>query len=119
MFFTQQSALLETKFIDTTHTSIKLPSLFSLPPANGASENNVFKGEVHPKMEIYCYLLTLILMDRGVKCHIPQNVSGASQRNSVAAFSQTTDVDWDFLKKHILKKPQKLNIKWLQTAYPR
>lgn len=34
-----------------------------------------------------------MLMDRGVKFHIPQNGSGALQWNSVPAFSQTTDVE--------------------------
>ena len=36
----------------------------------------------------------------------PQNVSGASQQNGVAAFSSTTDADGDFFK----------NMKWLHSS---
>ena len=32
-------------------------------------------------------LLTLMLMESGVKFHSPQNISGASQQNSVAVLS--------------------------------
>lgn len=41
------------------------------------------------------YRLTSLLMESRVKFWSPQNMSGASQQNSVAAFSQTKQVDGD------------------------
>ena len=42
---------------------------------------------------IMCF--TPMSMESRVKFWIPQNISGTSQQNSVAAFSLTTEVDGD------------------------
>ena len=55
-----------------------------------------------------------MLRESQVKFHSPQNISGASQQNNIAAFSLTTEVDGDLfqeVKKTTGKKSQ--NIKWL------
>ena len=60
------------------------------------------------------YLLTKTQMENQVKFLGPGNMSGASQQNSVAAFSEATEVDGDSLtfKKHKeLKKKKKTNRK--------
>lgn len=41
-----------------------------------------------------------------MKIHRSQTISGASQQNSVAAFSQTTEADGDLLKNVKEKKQQ-------------
>ena len=55
-----------------------------------------------------------MLIESQVKFHSPQNISGASRQNNIAAFSLTTEVDGDLfqeVKKTTGKKSQ--NIKWL------
>ena len=49
-----------------------------------------------------------MLMESQVKFCSPQNISGASQQNSVAAFSETTEVEWDLLENVKTDK----NIQW-------
>ena len=44
-------------------------------------------GIVHPKRKSSHYLLTPVRMERKVEFHSPQNISGASQQNIIAAFS--------------------------------
>ena len=45
------------------------------------------------------------------KFYSPQNISGASQQNSAAAFSETTEVDGDFFKMWMIQQQQQ-NVKW-------
>ncbi len=45
-------------------------------------------------MEIH-YLLTVMLMNNGVKFFSPQNTAGVSQENSIAVISQTIEVNGD------------------------
>ena len=49
----------------------------------------------------------------------PQNISGASQQNTiVAAFSQTTEADGDLFKTVLKKSRQTNKIKWLFAGRP-
>ena len=56
----------------------------------------IFKGSVHPKFSLD--LLPPVPMESLLPFGIcsPQNISGALQQNSVAAFSLTTEVDGNF-----------------------
>lgn len=44
------------------------------------------------------HLFTFMLTESRMKIHRSQTISGASQQNSAAAFSQTTEADGDLLK---------------------
>ena len=52
-----------------------------------------FEGKGTKKWKFCHYPLTPMLMDSQMKVRGPHNISGASQQNSIASFSQTTDVD--------------------------
>lgn len=52
------------------------------------------------------HLFTFMLTESRMKIHRSQTISGASQQNSVAAFSQTTEADGDLLKNVKEKKQQ-------------
>ena len=58
------------------------------------------KDKFTQKWNFSCYPLSLMQMKSRVKIRSPQNISGVSRQNSVAAFSQTTEVDWDLFEKH-------------------
>ena len=53
------------------------------------------KGPVHLKMKLSYNVLALMLMESQEKSIRPPNIAGASQQNSVAAFSYTTEVAGD------------------------
>lgn len=57
------------------------------------------------------------MVEGRVKFGTPQNISGPSRQNSVAAFSQASRSRRGHFLKH-KKKPEKKNIAWLLTAYP-
>ena len=60
------------------------------------------------------YPLTTMAMEGWVKCLSPQNTFGVQGLNSVAAKSDTIEVNGDQLTK--LKKQQQINIKCFHTA---
>ena len=47
-------------------------------------------------------------METHWKFRNPRNISGASQRNSVAAFSYTTEVDGDLFLKNKIERKHKM-----------
>ena len=62
------------------------------------------------------YPLTLMPMESQIKFQGQQNISGASQQNSVAAFSLTTEADGEFFQNGE-KNDSKMNMKWLHTDH--
>ena len=88
----------------------------------GCGQNKTFEDimrEIKGRKRIWDYLLAVVQMERRVRFNGPLNISGTSQQNSVAAFSQTTKVDGDLntLEKHLKIK---VLIQLVQTnPYPR
>lgn len=58
----------------------------------------ILKVQLTQKIQMLSHLFTFMLMESRMKIHRSQTISGASQQNSVAAFSQTTEADGDLLK---------------------
>ena len=58
-----------------------------------------------------------MLMDSQMKVRGPHNISGASQQNSIASFSQTTDVDGKLFQNLKKKQLHKKHIKWLLIVH--
>ena len=85
----------QIKGFKNTHkySLVKRPSpflcnhLIKYDPRNSARH---LKETFTPKCKVSHHLLTAVLMGSQVKFRRPQNISGASQQNRVAAFSLTT-----------------------------
>lgn len=58
----------------------------------------ILKVQFTPKIQMLSHVFTSMLTESRMKIHRSQTISGASQQNSVAAFSQTTEADGDLLK---------------------
>lgn len=58
----------------------------------------ILKVQLTQKIQMLSHLFTFMLTESRMKIHRSQTISGASQQNSVAAFSQTTEADGDLLK---------------------
>lgn len=58
----------------------------------------ILKVQFTQEIQMLSHLFTFMLTESRMKIHRSQTISGASQQNSVAAFSQTTEADGDLLK---------------------
>lgn len=66
----------------------------------------ILKVQLTQEIQMLSHLFTFMLTESRMKIHRSQTISGASQQNSVAAFSQTTEADGDLLKNVKEKKQQ-------------
>lgn len=58
----------------------------------------ILKVQLTQEIQMLSHLFTFMLTESRMNIHRSQTISGASQQNSVAAFSQTTEADGDLLK---------------------
>lgn len=76
----------------------------------------ILKVQLTQKIQMLSHLFTFMLTESRMKIHRSQTISGASQQNSVAAFSQTTEADGDLLK-NVKEKKHNNNEQTTQNGF--
>ena len=100
-----------------SHPSTESFSIRSFECCEKASERHLVQFTLSNQFELshlkekfkkFCdYLLTPMPVESRVKLCSPQNISGASQQNSGARFSSTTEVDGDLFQKFYKQQERK------------